>query len=110
MIEVTLQLTEDELKELIDKQFTTIGRFDPDSAEVYKEWFHQMVDDGSGTLLYGPIRLRDWIMQAVDRTEVIEPGHEQYNEVSQLWDSGDKETNTYVVVCKVRQTFLIEYF
>lgn len=110
MVEVTLQMTEDELKELVKKEFLSIGKFDGDSAELYIQYFNNIIDNGSATFLYGPVHLRTWLLNTLESLSIITTSDEEYSEVQQLWESREFENSKFVVVAKNKTDYLIEWY
>lgn len=112
MVEVTLQMTEEELKELIAKEFNAVGKYANDDAELYIRYFNDIIDNGSATFFYGPVHLRTWIMETLDRTTIVTPTDPDYNTIKELWDSKEYESANaqYVVVANYMQNYLLEWY
>ena len=110
MVEVTLQMTEDELKSFIRKEFNSIGKFDASSEDLYLQYFDTIVDNGSATLFFGPVHLRTWILETLDRLSIVTPLSENYNEVKELWETKEYENNQLSVVAHNRTDYLVEWY
>lgn len=110
MVEVTLELTNEELEEMLSKELKKVGKFDTDDEALYNQYFHNLIEEGHGTLFYGPVRLRDWVLETLSRLTVIEPWNDEYEEVKQLWESREYENNKYVVVSYLNNKYLIEEY
>ena len=110
MIEVTLQMTENELKDLIKKEFQSIGKFDDSSEDLYFQYFDTLVDSGSATLFYGPVHLRTWLLETLDKTSIITPLDEEYNEIKNLWETKEYENDRLAVVAKNKTDYLVEWY
>lgn len=110
MVEVTLQMTEEELKDFIKKEFYSIGNFDDSSEELYLQYFNDIVDNGSATLFFGPVHLRTWLLNTLERLSIITPLSEEYNEVKQLWDNKEYENNQFAVVANNKSDYLVEWY
>lgn len=110
MVEVTLLMSNEELKEMIYKEINKAGKFDPNDERLYKKYFDELIDEGHGTLFYGPVNLNNWVNETLDRLTVIESWNDEYEEVKQLWESQEYENSRYCVVCKLNNAYLIENY
>lgn len=110
MVEVTLLMTNDELREMIYKIMDKLGKFSPDDEKLYKKYFDDLIDEGHGTLFYGPVNLTSWVKETLDRLTVISSWDNEYEEVKRLWENQEYENSKYCVVCKLNNTYLIEEY
>lgn len=110
MVEVTLQMTEEELKDYIKRELNSIGKFDGSAEDLYLQYFNDIIDNGSATLFFGPVHLRTWLLETLDRLSIVTPLSEDYNEVKELWESKEYENNHLVVVANNRTDYLVEWY
>lgn len=110
MVEITLQLTEEELIAMLIEEFNTVGKFDDEDSKLYEKYFTDSVINGSGSFFFGPTNLRDWILSTLDRLSTIGPNDDEYQEVKELWESKEYEGKGFAVVGNYRNNYLVEWY
>lgn len=112
MVTVELIMDEDELIELMMKEFTKRYSFDDITAELMRQYFTLIVNNGSCSLLYGPSRIEDYVMETWDACSVIDQRDPEYDEVVSAWDSGENmlQNGNGEVVAKYKDTYLVQWY
>lgn len=106
MIEVTMQIDEDELIDIInDKLDRLVGL---DSYEIYSSYFTNLLEESSKDYLARIGNIDLWLKEKLSRLEIKHPSSPDYEKWLKLWEDEAYEDKNFVVVEKVDKLLLVE--
>ena len=108
MVTVELEFEEQELVDLLMEEFTRRYSFDDITIALMKQYFTDIVNDGSCSLFYGPNRLENYVMSTWDSCTVETPHSDDYDGIVAAWE-GDKEYKNGIVVAHLKDAYLVQW-
>lgn len=108
MVEITLRLSEDELKNMVNNELSKLSHYDGYEEELIKLFFSHGIDNESLTMFYGPVNLKEYVKESLERLKIIHEYDNEYATCKRLWDLNEYQTNNYVIVEFYHNLFLIE--
>lgn len=112
MVDITIRIDEDKLKELLHDIFDSISIGDSmDYSILYKKYIDKLVDSCSATFFYGPTNLEEWIKDTINGLMIITPSHSDYDRIYKCWQEQKYDIgNGYYIAEEYNGCILVEYY